>query len=250
MTDFSGKAVIVTGSAQNIGLAIAERFLAAGAHVICADLKRPANERMDFFKTDIANEANVKALIAHTQSKFKRLDVLVNNAGICIEAPITETDEADWDRVMNINVKGVFLACKHGFDLLVKSGGGAIVNISSIEALGANPLHSAYAASKGAVSSFTHNLALEFGPHGISCNAIAPGWISTPFNDAFLAQYPDREKVDAQIKTLHPAGRLGLPADIAETAFWLASPGAQFISGQTIIVDGGRTAKLPLPSLS
>ena len=125
----------------------------------------------------------------------------------------------------------------------------AIVNISSIEGLGANPLHAVYAASKAAVAGFTHNTALEYGRYGIRCNAVAPGWINTPFNEQLLAQYPDRAAVDAEIKALHPVGRLGSPTDVANTVHWLASAESGFISGQEVIVDGGRLAKLPLPNL-
>jgi meso-butanediol dehydrogenase/(S,S)-butanediol dehydrogenase/diacetyl reductase len=125
----------------------------------------------------------------------------------------------------------------------------AIVNISSIEGLGANPLHGVYAASKAAVAALTHNLALEYGRHGIRCNAISPGWINTPFNEQLLAQYPDRELVEQEIKALHPVGRLGTPEDVASTVYWLASAESSFISGQNLIVDGGRLAKLPLPNL-
>lgn len=249
MTDFSGKIVLVTGGAQNIGLAICMAFLDAGATVICVDLHPPDDARLHFFKTNIADADDVAILMDTIADEFGRLDVLINNAGICIEVPIREMSVCQWDKVMDVNVKGVFLTTKHGFDMLKASGEAAIVNISSIEALGANPLHSVYAASKGAVSSFTHNTALEYGSHGIRCNAIAPGWINTPFNEELLAQYPDREKVDAEIRALHPAGRLGRPDDIARIALWLASPASSFITGQTIVVDGGRLAKLPLPSL-
>ena len=125
----------------------------------------------------------------------------------------------------------------------------AIVNISSIEGLGANPLHSVYAASKAAVAAFSHNTALEYGPYGVRCNAVAPGWINTPFNEQLLAQYPDRATVDAAIEALHPVGRLGSPEDVANTVFWLASSDAAFVTGQEVVVDGGRLAKLPLPAL-
>lgn len=249
MTDFAGKIVIVTGGSQNIGLAIAEKFLAAGATVISADLNPPANDDIQFVKTNIANEDQVRRLMKTVKSKYNRLDVLINNAGICIEVPIQDMTTDQWDQVMDVNVKGVFLTTKCGFDLLKQSDGGAIVNISSIEALGANPTHSVYAASKGAVSSFTHNTALEYGAYGIRCNAIAPGWINTPFNEAFLNQFPDRAKVDAEIKGLHPVGRLGKPEDIGDVALWLAGPNASFVSGQTIVVAGGRMAKLPTPNL-
>lgn len=247
----AGKPVaVVTGGSQNIGLSIAETFIAAGYSVISADLHAPERPDLDFFKTDISREADVEALFGYVSDIYGRLDTLINNAGICVETSIQDMSEAEWDKVMNVNVKGVFLTTKHAFELLKRSGCGAIVNISSIEGLGANPLHAAYGASKGAVSSFTHNTALEFGPAGIRCNAIAPGWINTPFNEELLSRFPDRQKVDAEIKALHPVGRLGLPSDIADAALWLAGPASAFVTGQTIVVDGGRLAKLPLPNLS
>lgn len=243
--------VIVTGGAQNIGLAIANGFWAEGCTVMVADLNPPEDDNLIFHKTDVASEDSVKALMARVQKDFGRLDVLVNNAGICIEVPIKDMSVDEWDRVMAVNVRSVFLMTKHAFPLMTNGTSiyPAIINISSIEGLGANPAHGVYGASKGAVASFTHNIAFEYGPHGIRCNAIAPGWINTPFNEQFLAQYPDRAKVDAEIKNLHPVGRLGLPEDIANTAVYLASEKASFITGQEIVVAGGRMAKLPLPSL-
>ena len=152
---------------------------------------------------------------------------------------------------MAVNVRGTFLMSKHGLALMTATGAHnpSIVNISSIEGLGANPLHASYAASKAAVAAMTHNIALEYGPRGIRCNAISPGWINTPFNEQLLAQYPDREAVEREIMALHPAGRLGSPEDIANTVYWLASPESGFVTGQNIVVDGGRLAKLPLPKL-
>lgn len=245
------RVVIVTGGSQNIGLAIAQGFADEGDTVIIADLSRPQDSSLTFHETNVADEISVKALMARVGRDFGRLDVLVNNAGICIEVPIKNMSVDQWDKVMDVNVKGVFLMTKHAFPLMTNgiSETPAIVNISSIEGIGANPQHGVYGASKGAVASFTHNTALEYGPHGIRCNAIAPGWINTPFNEEFLAQYPDRAKVDVEIKDLHPVGRLGLPEDIANTAVYLASEKASFITGQEIIVAGGRMAKLPLPSL-
>lgn len=245
------RVVIVTGGSQNIGLAIANSFAAEGARVVIADIRPPTETAHTFHKTNVADEDHVKKLMAMVSAEFGRLDVLVNNAGICIEVPLQDMSTEQWDRVMDINVKGVFLMTKHAFPLMTNgvSEKPAIVNISSIEGLGANPQHSVYGASKGAVASFTHNTALEYGPHGIRCNAIAPGWINTPFNEKFLGQYPDRAKVDSEIKSLHPVGRLGLPEDIANTALYLASDKAGFITGQEIIVAGGRMAKLPLPNL-
>lgn len=219
--------------------------------MIIADLNPPNDSSFSFHKTNVADEDSVQSLYAMVEKDFGRLDVLVNNAGICIETPITDMSVDDWDKVMTVNVRSVFLMTKYAFPLMTNgvSQNPAIVNISSIEGQGANPNHSVYGASKGAVASFTHNTALEYGPHGIRCNAIAPGWINTPFNEAFLDQYPDRAKVDAEIKALHPVGRLGLPEDIANTAVYLASEKAGFITGQEIVVAGGRMTKLPTPSL-
>ena len=243
--------VLVTGGAQNIGAAIIARFAATGATVICADIKAPESESAVFIKTDVASEASVQALMNTIAETYGHLDVLVNNAGVCIEASINDTHEEDWDRVMAVNVKSCFLTTKHAFELMCmpEASAPAIVNISSIEGLGANPLHAVYAASKAAVAAFTHNTALEYGPSGIRCNAVAPGWINTPFNEQLLSQYPDRRAVDSAIKALHPIGRLGQPQDVAETVHWLAGPESAFITGQEIIVDGGRLARLPLPAL-
>ena len=247
----SQRIVIVTGGSQNIGLSIAQRFQQTGATVICADLNLPHDDALNFIATDVSNEASVMATMDQVEKDFGHIDVLVNNAGICVETPIQDTTEQQWDRVMGINIKGTFLTTKHALRLMTKPAARApaIVNISSIEGLGANPLHAVYAASKAAIAGFTHNTALEYGPYGIRCNAVAPGWINTPFNEQLLAQYPDREAVDAEIESLHPAGRLGVPVDVANTVFWLASSDASFITGQEIICDGGRLAKLPLPKL-
>ncbi len=253
-SSFKSKVVVVTGGAQNIGLGIAQAFSNRGATVIAADLKPSdslTEKGIDFIETDVTQEHSVSDLMQSIAKQYRRLDVLVNNAGICVESPLQDMSLADFERTMSINVTGVFLTTKHAFNLMNDgtSEDPAIVNISSIEGFGANPLHAAYGASKGAVASFTNNTALEYGPHGIRCNAIAPGWINTPFNEAFLDAFPDRDKVDSEIKALHPVGRLGLPKDIAETAVWLASPQAAFVTGQEIVVDGGRTSKLPLPQL-
>ena len=243
--------ILVTGAAQNIGAAIAERFLKAGDTVICADLNEPENPEMTFIRTNVADEASVSALMGQIEERYGHLNVLVNNAGICVEMPIHELTEHEWDHVMSVNVKSTFLTTKHARTLLTNpaSTSPAIVNISSIEGLGANPLHSVYAASKAAVAAFTRNTALEYGPLGIRCNSVAPGWINTPFNEQLLAAYPDRQAVDQAIEALHPVGRLGLPEDVANMVFWLASTESGFVTGQEFVVDGGRLAKLPLPNL-
>ena len=245
----SQRIVIVTGGSQNIGLSIAQRFRQSGALVISADLNPPPDGSLEFISTDVSNEMSVKDMINRVDKDFGHLEVVVNNAGICTESFIQDITEEEWDRVMAVNSKGIFFVTKYALELMKKSSSikPAIVNISSIEAIGANPRHAVYAASKAAVTAFTKNTALEYGQYGIRCNAVAPGWIETPFNEKFLDQYPDRTIVKAEIEALHPIGRLGTSYDVADTVFWLASQEAKFITGQEIICDGGRLAKLPLP---
>ncbi|MDD9857511.1 MAG: SDR family oxidoreductase [Gammaproteobacteria bacterium] len=247
-TRLAGKISVVTGAAQGIGLAIARRFAAAGARVIVADVNPPPHREMVFRRTDVSCEEEVRALVDFAVREYGGIDVLVNNAGIALEKPIEHTEVAEWERVMAVNVRGVFLCAKHALGAM-RGRGGAIVNIGSIEAHGANPLHAAYAASKGAVHSLTRNIALEYGADNIRCNAVAPGWIDTPFNENFIAQHPDPEQMRAAVRALHPLGRIGAPQDIAEVVLWLASDAARFASGQVYVHDGGRTACLPLPAL-
>lgn len=247
------KNAIVTGGAQGIGLAIANRFAAAGARVMIADLSPPvenaAARECLFHQTDVSCEDSVKALMAHVAKTCGGLDILVNNAGIALEKSLCETEVVDWERLFAVNVRGVFLCAKHAAAQMRARGGGAIVNIGSIEAMGANPSHAAYAASKGAVHSLTRNIALEFGADNIRCNAIAPGWIETPFNDALISQYPNPQRARDAICNLHPVGRMGTPDDVASMVLWLAGDDSGFASGQIYVLDGGRTARLPLPPL-
>ena len=177
---------LVTGAAQNIGAAIAERFLKAGDTVICADLNAPKNSNVAFIKTNVADEASVSALMAQVEQQHGHLDVLVNNAGICVETPIHELAEQDWDRVMAVNVKSTFLTTKHARQLMTNPAATApaIVNISSIEGLGANPLHSVYAASKAAVAAFTHNTALEYGPWAFVAIVLHPVGLIRPLTNS------------------------------------------------------------------
>ena len=246
---FANKTAVITGAAGAIGAAIARAFAGAGAQVIAADLQPPPEKEMHFCKTNVGDEESARALFAFAEKQCGGVDVLVNCAGVVLEKPLLQTSAEEWDNIMSVNARGVFLCAKHAAPLMRKRGGGAIVNIGSIEALGANPSHAVYAASKGAVHSLTRNLALELGAHNIRCNAVAPGWIDTPFNDNLLAQYPDPQAARAAVRKLHPLGRSGTPQDVAALVLWLAGDGAAFASGQVYVHDGGRTACLPLPPL-
>lgn len=247
---FAEKVVVITGASGGIGDAIGRAFVDAGALVMCADRQPPhAESGMLFHQTDVSDEASVKSLFATTEEQCGGVDVLVNCAGIVLEKPVVQTSAAEWDKMMAVNVRGVFLCAVQAAMKMKARGGGAIVNIGSIEAIGANPAHAAYAASKGAVHSLTRNLALELGADNIRCNAVAPGWIDTPFNDNLLAQYPDPAAARKAVNALHPLGKSGKPADVANIVLWLAGDDAAFVNGQVYIIDGGRSACLPLPPL-
>ncbi|MFZ8890623.1 MAG: SDR family NAD(P)-dependent oxidoreductase [Pseudomonadales bacterium] len=260
MGKLQDKVAIITGGSGGIGEAVAKRYLAEGAKVMLVDLDGEAlatvaarlGDDVAVYAGDITTPEANAAMVTLATERFGGVDIFLANAGIeGTVAPLTTQSVEVFDRVMAVNVKSTFLTTKHALPLMREDGARhpAIVNISSIEGLGANPLHGVYAASKAAVAAFSHNTALEYGPYGIRCNAVAPGWINTPFNEQLLAQYPDRAAVDAAIEALHPVGRLGSPEDVANTVFWLASSDAAFVTGQEVVVDGGRLAKLPLPAL-
>ena len=247
MTSLQGKIAVVTGAANGIGFAIARRFAAAGVRVIVGDVNPPPPNFV-YQRSDVSREDDVRALM-RAAADSGGLDILINNAGVSVEKSIETTTVEEWEKTMAVNVRGVFLCTKHAFPLLRRRGGGVIINIGSIEGMGANMAHAAYAASKAAVHALTRNTAIEGGSDNIRCNAIAPGWIDTPFNDALVAAYPDPAAARAAIRGLHPLGRLGTPDDIAALAMWLAADDAAFANGQVYVHDGGRTARLPLPAL-
>lgn len=249
------RVVAVTGASQGIGRAIAERFKAAGDRVVVLDI-RPGDldppdgcsgAGIEYRRMDVTAAAEVKDVFESIFSDHGQLNVLVNNAGITFDKSLASMTEADWDLMMNINLKGVFLCCKYALPHMRRSGGGSIVNIGSLEGIACNPLHTAYAASKGGVHALTRALAVDLGPEGIRCNAVCPGWINTAFNDAYFDGLQNREAGLQAVTSLHPACRLGTPEDVAETVFWLAGDAAGFITGQEVVVDGGRLCRPPLP---
>lgn len=240
------RVALVTGGARNIGAAIARSMSQAGACVAIGDLVDSA----DHFSIalDVSDEASVIDAVAATVKRFGRLDILVNNAGIMFECHITEQDRPSWDKMLAVNLTGPMLMTKHAAEHLAKSGSGAVVNIGSLEGAACNPSHAAYAAAKAGIAGLTRATAIDLGPSGIRCNAIAPGWIDTPLNSSYVDDHPERGVVIAELARLHPLGRVGYPADVAEVATWLSSDQASFLTGQVITVDGGRAARPPLPS--
>ncbi len=246
------KVAIVTGGARGIGLAIAKRYAAEGARVVIADVDVVAGQaeakalgtNARFVAADVGNAPAVEHLIDETVAEFGVLDILVNNAGIIHAADFLDLKEADFDRVLRVNLKGAFLAGQAAAKRMVaqvKAGrpAGAIINMSSINAVVAIPNQTPYCVSKGGIDQLTKVMALALAPHGIRVNAIGPGSIMT---DILKTIATDRE-AKRRILARTPLGRVGEPDEIATVAVFLASPDASYITGQTIYADGGR---LPL----
>jgi NAD(P)-dependent dehydrogenase (short-subunit alcohol dehydrogenase family) len=248
---YAGKAVLVTGGAGGIGRAAALAFARAGARVAVSDVNAAGGEETVglitraggeaiFVKADVSREAEVEALVAKTVAAFGRLDCAFNNAGIEEESkPLADCDEALFDRIMAVNVKGAWLCMKHEIRQMLKQGGGAIVNTASVAGLVGAPLQPVYAASKHAVVGMTRTAAAEYGKAGIRINSVCPGVIRTPMLERALEREPRREK---NIVKVHPIGRIGEANEIAGAVLWLGSEAASFVTGHQLAVDGGLTA--------
>ncbi|MGE5649971.1 MAG: SDR family oxidoreductase [Bacillota bacterium] len=249
--NFAGKAVLVTGAGGGIGRATALAFGRAGARLVLSDISAQAGEESValvrqsggeaiFVQADVSRDAEVEALVAKTVAAYGRLDCAFNNAGIEEESkPIGECEEALFDRIMAINVKGAWLCMKHEIRQMLRQGGGAIVNTASVAGLVGAPLQGVYAASKHAVVGMTKTAAAEYGKAGIRVNSVCPGVIRTAMLERALEREPRREK---HIVRAHPIGRIGEAAEIAGAVLWLCSDAASFVTGHQLAVDGGLTA--------
>ncbi|RWQ13054.1 MULTISPECIES: glucose 1-dehydrogenase [unclassified Mesorhizobium] len=252
MTDrLAGKCAIVTGGGRGIGAGITERFTEEGALVAVIQRNPPLQTALDgpviYVKADLARPEQIASALEAAVERIGGLDILVNNAGIVFEKTVEETTEEDWDRMMNINLKAPFLMTKAAIPHLRRRGKGSIVNIGSIEGLGANPGHAGYSASKAGIHGFTAAVAVDHGHEGIRCNAIAPGWIVSDLSEIYINGMSDSARARNELLAMHPVARLGEPRDVGNLAVWLASDESGFVTGQVYVIDGGRTKKLPLP---
>lgn len=250
-TGFSGKVALVTGGAAGIGRATALAFAAAGARVVVSDIDEKGGEvtvlaikaaggDAMFVACDVSDSEAVAALIRHTVDAYGRLDVAFNNAGIEIEHErLADGDLETFDRIMDINVKGVWLCMKHEIPEMLKHGGGAIVNTASVAGLGAAPKMSIYSASKHAVVGLTRSAAVEYAKKGIRVNAVCPAVIETDMFRRAAESDPRRAEMAV---AMHPVGRLGQPEEIAAAVLYLCSDAAGFTTGIALPVDGGSTA--------
>ncbi len=245
MSATAQKVALVSGASSGIGAACAEALREEGLRVFTAQ-RRPA-EGYETICCDLTDPQAPKDVISDVVSAAGRLDVLINNAGMMHEADVEALSFEEWQQTLALNLTAPFLLIKHAVPQMRQGGGGVIVNIGSIEGLAANPGHPAYCASKSGLHGLTRAVAVDHGRDGIRCNAIAPGWINTELNEAFISAMPEPDAFRAQIGRIHPCGRTGMPKEVAELAVWLCSEKASFVTGQIYPVDGGRTAQLSLP---
>jgi NAD(P)-dependent dehydrogenase (short-subunit alcohol dehydrogenase family) len=250
-TELRGKVAIITGGTSGIGREAAVLFAKAGAKVVVAgrrevegketvDLVRAAGGDGLFVKTDVSHAAEVQALVRKTVEKFGRLDIAFNNAGIEGNwMPIAEQPEEDWDRTIDINLKGVWLCLKYEIQQMLKQGGGgAIVNMASVAGLMGSAGAATYCASKHGVMGLTKSAALETARSGIRVNAVCPAVIETPMGERLFGE-PEMKKFALG---LHPIGRFGTPMEVAEGVLWMCSDRASFMTGQSLVLDGGLLA--------
>jgi NAD(P)-dependent dehydrogenase (short-subunit alcohol dehydrogenase family) len=249
-----GKVAVITGAAGGIGREAALLFSAEGASVCVADVGKEAGEKTAaecreafFFQADVSDQKSVQAMYEATARKYGKIDVLYNNAGImpADDDSILTTEPDAWDRVQNVNAKGVYLCCKYGIPHLLKAGGGSVINVASFVALvGAATSQIGYTASKGAVLSMSRELAVQFARQGVRVNALCPGPVETPLLMRLLNETPgalERRRVHL------PMGRHAQAREIANAALFLASDESSYVNGTTFLVDGGLTAAYVTP---
>lgn len=250
-----GKVAVVTGAATGIGRAIAERLAGEGALTLCADIDgegveqtattiRDAGGSAEARTCDVANAADVERLMAAAEARGGP-NALVSNAAIQYEQTVEDTPPEDWDRVLGINLKSVYLCARAAIPRMRALGGGSIVNMASVNGFWVEPSLGAYCAAKGGVINLTRAIALDFGRFGIRCNCICPGYIDTGMAQRYFEVQDDPEAARTEAGRMHALGRIGQPEEVAAMALFLCSDESSFCTAQPFIVDGGLSAGVP-----
>ena len=253
MFRLDSKTAFVTGAGSGIGEEIARLFAAQGANCVVADIdeaqgRAVANDlgsHCPFRRVDVTDSADVKAALEFAAERFGRLDILINNAGIGLVGNVEETAEEDFDRLMRVNVTGVFHGCKHAVPLMAAQSRGVIINIGSVAGMVGIERRFAYSATKGAVIALTRQLAIDYVDKGIRVNCISPGTIYTPFVEGYLRKFHahELEETKAKLDARQPVGRMGRPDEVARAALYLVADESEFITGSVLTIDGGLTAR-------
>ena len=252
MVTLDGKRIVVTGGGQGIGAGISKALLAAGASLFIVQ-RSPLDDtladlpQVSWIEADLARADGFDAIADTVGEAAGELHGLGNNAGFMFEKTLDAMSLDDWNRMLAVNLTAPAFLARALLPLLRAAGGAGIVNIGSIEGLAANPEHAAYCTTKGGIHALSKALAVDLGRDGIRVNAIAPGWIRSPLSDDYINAQADPQQAWKGLYAMHPAGRVGEPADVGQLAAYLLSDAAAFITGQVMVIDGGRTSKLPLP---
>lgn len=250
MGRLESKVAIVTGAAGGIGRAMVKALAREGAAVVAADVDearleetaREAEGDVTTRPTDVTSSKDVRALVELALERHGKLTTVCNNAAISIPGTVVEIDEDDFSRTIDVNLRGVFLGCRHAIPALLDNGGGSIINTGSVNSLVAEPYLSAYCASKGGVLMLTKAIALDYARQGVRCNCICPGWVDTPINYPHAERMGGLDQVLATLPDWQPVGRQGEPEEIAAAAVYLASDESAFMTGSAFVIDGGMTA--------
>jgi NAD(P)-dependent dehydrogenase (short-subunit alcohol dehydrogenase family) len=248
------RAAVITGAGSGIGRAMALRFAAEGAVILAADVNadaaaataaavREQGGRAEPFTVNVVEPEQVQAMVERARTSFGRVDILCNNAGIGSTTSVVDQPIDEWDRVMAVNVKSVFLGCKFAIPVMLEQGGGCIINTASVAGMVGIVNRAAYSASKGAVIALTKQVAIDYVERNIRVNCLCPGTVDSPWVGRLLAQSDDAAEMRRALEARQPMGRLGTPEEVAGAALYLASDDAAFITGTGLVIDGGWTAK-------
>jgi NAD(P)-dependent dehydrogenase (short-subunit alcohol dehydrogenase family) len=252
MATLAGRTCLVTGAARGIGFAVAARLAADGAAVALADVDEEAVQQaadelrstgaeVSARRVDVSRSDEMADWVSLAARRFGRIDAIVNNAGVAVSGDVEGMSEQDWDRVVSVNLKGVWLGMKYAIPVMRAGGGGSIVNMSSVQALVGFPGWAGYAATKGAIIALTQQAAVEYGRENIRVNCLAPGTIMTPMNEEIFRTSPNPDALIADWNSSHALARFGQPTEVAAAAAFLVSDESSFVTGACLRVDGGLT---------